>query len=191
MQRIVQQCLQEAENLGETSIAFPAIGTGKLNFPPDTAFRIMLEESVEFFVANRSSILKDIRFVVLQQDHTLITALRKEVENLKSKPNLLIQALLRLGATNQTQANETDFSIEVVNGDLIQETTDAIMNTINSDMNMSNAGALSKAILSVCGPQIQQELSQLGKQTTGTTHAVMTNGGNLGVRHVIHIIPGW
>ena len=189
MQRIVQQCLREAKNLGGSSIAFPAIGTGKLNFPPDAAFRIMLEESLEFCVANPSCSLKDIRFVVLEQDHALITALRQEMESLKSKRNLLGQVRSRLGQTNQIPANETDLSIEVLSGDLTQETTDAIMNIINSDVNMSNAGALSKAILTVCGPQVQQELSQLGKQTAGT--AVMTSGGNLPVPHIIHIIPGW
>ena len=149
----------------------------------------MLEESLEFCVTNPSSSLKDIRFVVRQQDHALITALRQEMENLKSKRNLLRQARSRLGQTNQIPANETDLSIEVISGDLTQETTDAIMNIINSDVNMSNAGELSKAILTVCGPQVQQELSQLGKQTAGT--AVMTSGGNLPVPRIIHIIPGW
>ena len=79
-------------------------------------------------------------------------------------------------------------SIQVINGDLTKESTDAIININSGDMNLSNAGELSKAILKAGGPQIQQECSQHGEQTCGT--AVMTGGGNLAVRHIIHIIPG-
>lgn len=35
---------------------------------------------------------------------------------------------------------------------------------------------------------MQQECSQLGKQSAGS--ALMTSGGNLNVPHIIHIIPG-
>ena len=78
--------------------------------------------------------------------------------------------------------------IEVINGDLTQEATDAIVNIISTDMNMNNAGELSKAILKSGGQQIQQECSQLGQQIAGS--AVMTSGGNLAAPKIIHIIPG-
>ena len=68
-----------------TSIAFPVIGTGNLNFPPDAASRIMLEETIGFCQANPSSTVKDVRFVVFQQDHALVTAFEQEMTNLQSK----------------------------------------------------------------------------------------------------------
>ena len=80
------------------------------------------------------------------------------------------------------------FSVEVINGDLTQEKTDAIMIINRSDMNMNNAGDLSKVVLRASGQQVQQECDQLGKQSAGS--AVMTSGGNLNVAHIIHIIPG-
>ena len=83
---------------------------------------------------------------------------------------------------------ERRFSVEVVSSDLTQEKTDAIMSINGRDMNMNNAGDLSKAIARASGQQVQQECSQLGKQSAGS--AVMTSGGNLNVPHIIHIIPG-
>ena len=69
-----------------------------------------------------------------------------------------------------------------------KESTDAIININSRDMNLSHAGELSKAILKAGGAQIQQECSQYGEQPPGT--AVMTSGGNIAARHIIHIIPG-
>ena len=79
-------------------------------------------------------------------------------------------------------------TIEVINGDLTKEKRDAIMNIISSDMDLTKAGELSKAILKAGGPRIQEECKQHGRQTAGT--AVMTGGGSLEMRHIIHIIPG-
>ena len=170
----MQRGLQKGEELRMNSIAFPVIGTGNLNFPPNQASRIMLEEIFSFCQTNSSSSLKDIRFVVYQQDQALITAFKQEMANLQSKHNI---------------SKYTGPSIEVINADLTREKTDAILNIISTDMNMNNAGELSKAILKRGGPQIQQECSQLGNQIPGS--AVMTNGGNLAAPKVIHIIPGF
>ena len=90
--------------------------------------------------------------------------------------------------TTSTVGKDLRFSVEVINGDLTQEQTDAIMNINSTDMNTNNAGQLSQAIAKKSGLQVQQECSQLGKQSAGS--AVMTSSGNLSVPHIIHIIPG-
>ena len=81
------------------------------------------------------------------------------------------------------------FSIEVIYGDLTKEnSSNAIMNINSTNMEMKNAGELSAAIANACGPLVQQECNQLGKQSPGS--AVITGGGNLEVPYIIHIIPG-
>lgn len=169
----------------------------------------MLEEAITFCQTKPSSILKDIRFVVFQRDQALISAFAQEMATLQSKHKApmpqefqrkqqrqpvysneshVITAIHKQGVAVLRSSIQRSLSIQVVYGDLTKEKTDAIINIITRDMNMSIAGELSKAILKAGGPQIQQECSQHGKQTPGT--AVMTSGGNLAVRHVIHIIPG-
>ena len=209
----MKMCLQQGEALRMSSIAFPVIGTGKLKFPPNQASRIMLEEVFSFCQANDLSSLTDIRFVVYQQDQALITAFKQEMANLQSKHNLRQEYTtngffgtfqsrfgIRTAASSPGLSSEHGLvgpsnskyagpSIEVINADLTQETTDAILNINSTDMNMNNAGELSKAILKQGGSQIQQECSQLGNQIAGS--AVMTSGGNLAARKVIHIIPGF
>ena len=173
--------MQTGETLGANSIAFPVIGTGNLQFPRDTASRIMLEETVNFCRANPGSNLRDIRFVVFNQDQALTAAFKQEMNKLQPK---------HIGHSAITTFTFTSpLNVEVVNGDLTREnSTDAIMNIISTDMKMDNAGDLSKAIARQSGPLVQQECNQLGKQPPGT--AIMTSGGNLQVPHIIHIIPG-
>ena len=163
----------------------------------------MLEEAITFCQTKTSSIVKDIRFVVFQRDQALISAFAQEMATLQSKHKApmpqefqpvysneshVITAIHHQGVAVLRPSIQRSLSIQVVYGDLTKENTDAIINIISKDMKMSIAGELSKAILKAGGPQIQQECSQHGKQTPGT--AVMTGGGNLAVRHVIHIIPG-
>ena len=187
--------MQTGETLGANSIAFPVIGTGNLQFPRDTASRIMLEETVNFCRANPGSNLRDIRFVVFNQDQALTAAFKQEMDKLQPE-HIGLSAIKKYGysfspkvGVAQRMTSTSPFSVEVINGDLTQEnSTDAIMNINSTDMNMNNAGDLSKAIARQSGPLVQQECNQLGKQPPGT--AIMTSGGNLQVPHIIHIIPG-
>ena len=194
---IVEKCLQKADELGGTSIAFPVIGAGNLNFPPAAASRIMLEETINFCQINPSSVVKDIRFAVFQQDQALTTAFAQEVATLQSKysvrPGYSMGGLLRnvrpkLGRVHQNPARPAvGVSVEVLQGNLCQEATDAIVNLNSKDMNMDSAGALSKAVKQAAGQVVQDECYQLGHQTGGSV--VVTRGGNLTARHIIHLIP--
>ena len=173
------------------SIAFPVIGTGKLNFPHDAASRIMLEEATSFCQANSGSKVQDIRFVVFQQDHALTAAFKQEMNKLQAKhksgPVGRILRSIRSKFRRRVAGSTGGLSIEVLQANLCHETTDAIVNINSKDMNMETAGALSKAVKLASGPQVQAECSQLGQQPGGT--AVITSGGNLQVRHIIHLIP--
>lgn len=58
-----------------------------------------------------------------------------------------------VGITPPYASGQRKMTIEVINGDLTKEKSDAIMNIISSDMDLTNAGELSKAILKAGGPQ--------------------------------------
>ena len=171
---VVQKCLLKADGLKRTSVAFPVIGTGALGFPPHEASRIMLDETVQFCQKQKQSTLKDIRIVLYNQDQSLITTFLREATKIQTQ------------STKTVKIGRTD-TVEVVQGNLINETTDGIVNIIGADMNMNTAGQLSQAIAKACGSQVQNECNQIGKQTPGSV--VITTGGNLTARHIIHLVP--
>lgn len=82
----------------------------------------------------------------------------------------------------QTQINNK--ILELVEGDITEQETDAIVNAANSSL-ILGAG-VAGAIRSKGGPSIQQECNQIGGCPVGG--AVITAGGNLKARHVIHAV---
>lgn len=74
--------------------------------------------------------------------------------------------------------------IELMQGDISQLDVDAITNAANSRL-ILGAG-VAGAIASAGGPSIQRECDAIGQCAVGS--AVITRGGNLQARHVIHAV---
>ncbi len=75
-------------------------------------------------------------------------------------------------------------TLELVEGDITELDTDAIVNAANAGLVLG--GGLAGAIRRKGGPRIQAECDQLGGTFVGG--AVMTTGGDLRARHVIHAV---
>ncbi len=90
----------------------------------------------------------------------------------------------------QTTINEAEISIS--QGDITRQSTDAIVNAANSSL--MGGGGVDGAIHRAGGPAILEECKQIvarqGRLPTGK--AVITTGGNLAAKHVIHTVgPVW
>ena len=74
--------------------------------------------------------------------------------------------------------------LELVQGDITEMETDAIVNAANVQLVLGGgvAGAISKK----GGPSIQEECKRIGGTHVGG--AVITTGGNLKAKHVIHAV---
>ena len=151
------------------------MGTGKLGFPPLEASRIMLDETIKVCEKSPHTTLKDIRFVIHHKNPALTGAFQQEAMKLLNPTN-----------TAPTTDGTRGIEVEVIQGDITQETTKAIVNVIGSKMDMYNFGQLSKIIAEKSGLKVQHECRQMGRQSPGS--AVMTSGGCLVVKHIIHIV---
>ncbi|MGA9208042.1 MAG: O-acetyl-ADP-ribose deacetylase [Terriglobales bacterium] len=83
-------------------------------------------------------------------------------------------------------------TIELVQGDITRENTDAIVNAANSDL--LPGGGVCGAIHRAGGPAIAEECRKLRTERgpVATGHAVATGGGHLPTRYVIHAVgPVW
>jgi len=74
--------------------------------------------------------------------------------------------------------------LEIVEGDITQQDTEAIVNAANEQLRVG--GGVDGAINRVGGPEIQKEARQIGYCPTG--QAVITTGGNLKAKYVIHTV---
>jgi len=74
--------------------------------------------------------------------------------------------------------------IRLVQGDITEMETDAIVNAANSQLILG--GGVAGAIRKKGGPIIQEECNKIGGTFVGG--AVITTGGNLKAKHVIHAV---
>lgn len=75
-------------------------------------------------------------------------------------------------------------TLELIEGDITEQSTEAIVNAANSALQLG--GGVAGAIRTKGGPVIQQECNQIGGCPVGG--AVITTGGNLKAKHVIHAV---
>lgn len=82
----------------------------------------------------------------------------------------------------KARINRTD--LEILQGDLTEMDTDAIVNAANAQLILG--GGVAGAIRTKGGPSIQEECNRIGGTHVGG--AVITGGGALKARHVIHAV---
>lgn len=74
--------------------------------------------------------------------------------------------------------------LELTEGDITEMETDAIVNAANAQLILG--GGVAGAIRRKGGPEIQKECNKIGGTFVGG--AVITTGGNLKAKHVIHAV---
>lgn len=78
--------------------------------------------------------------------------------------------------------------LSLISGDITEQDTDAVVNAANSEL--AGGAGVNGAIRSKGGSRIEEECRIIGGCVVGD--AVMTNGGNLKARYVIHAVgPIW
>ncbi|KAK1166015.1 protein mono-ADP-ribosyltransferase PARP14-like [Acipenser oxyrinchus oxyrinchus] len=199
---IIKECLEEAEEMQQNSLAFPAIGTGNLGFPKPVVASVMMERVLKFSSKWNPKHLQEVVFLVHPSDTQTLQAFTDEFKNkFQGQTKKVKQSVRSSSASAQHGAGFVNqvsnpslgvhemlmgtLQLQVVTGDITKETTDVIVNSSNNDFTLKTG--VSKAILEAAGQAVEMECAELGTQPNNGI--IMTKNGNLQCKKIIHI-PG-
>ena len=184
---LVNKCLKECTKLKVTSIAFPAIGTGNLGYPNDVVARVMVEAVSSFLSSHKSSTLNAVYLVIFMTDtyHAFQQELTKQ--RLTPETSYVPSTSLTQGrdtprrsshkrssrhvaatAFPQSIPNQQTFQlgtirVQVLNGDITDDSSDAVVNPTNSGIQLAGPG-VSGALLRKGGEELQRKCNKLASQ---------------------------
>ncbi|XP_037692811.1 protein mono-ADP-ribosyltransferase PARP14 [Choloepus didactylus] len=197
MEDIINECLKTTESLFLESITFPAIGTGNLGFPKTIFAELIISEVFKFSNKNQLTNLKEVHFLLHPSDHGNIQAFADEFSKrangklvsdktpkAKSTPGFY-------GTISNPDLGVHEMKIgpivfQVASGDITKEEVDVIVNSTSKTFNLK--AGVSKAILEGAGQDVETECARQAQQ--GNKNYVITDGGLLKCKKIIHVIGG-
>ncbi|XP_059503364.1 protein mono-ADP-ribosyltransferase PARP14-like isoform X2 [Stegostoma tigrinum] len=171
LKNIIKDCLKNTEALQLTSIAFPAIGTGKLCFPKDLVANLMIENTIKFS-SKANAMSREFKRTFNPQ------------QKMTQRPSGNFFGTVSSPAADHVEVQIGPILLQVVTGDITNEQTDVIVNSSNS--NFTLRAGVSKAILDSAGQTVEDECKALGSQPN--TGLITTNPGNLQCKKIIHMV---
>ena len=207
MQGLVLKCLEKCDKLKARCIAFPALGTGGLNFPHDFAADVIVRTIISYLKTNLTiTSIKTVKLVVYMEDTyaAFNNVLSRVPDNSTEKqptniPKEFFPQQKDLVPFKSSHSQATDNSdslivgslnIVIREGDITEDYSDAIVNTTNRKMKLKGSG-VAGAILQKSGPEIQKICDNLISQGFRLTEGKVCgtrSTGSLKCKYVIHTV---
>ncbi|KAI5107530.1 poly [ADP-ribose] polymerase 14 isoform X2 [Silurus meridionalis] len=180
----VTKVLERCEDKQISTVSFPAVGTGGGGVSNLDSITAMLHGFHDHLSRCSSTALKLI-YIVIERD-----------EVIKEFQQGLNQWILTSQFTDDSEEEEEDdcgsiieaiigpIKVKVLCGDITKATTDAIVSSTNTSLNLSSG--VSGAIIKAAGQTVVDECKNLGVQPGDGV--VLTTAGNLPVKHIVHMV---
>uniref|UniRef100_A0A8C0NAX9 Poly [ADP-ribose] polymerase n=2 Tax=Canis lupus familiaris TaxID=9615 RepID=A0A8C0NAX9_CANLF len=197
MRDIIRKCLEITESLSLRSIAFPAIGTGNLGFPKTIFAELITSEVLTFSSKTQLAALQEVQFLLHPNDHENIQAF-SHVFARRTNGNVVSDTIPKAedaqgsyGTVSSPNVDMHEMKIgpiifQVASGDITKEEADVIVNSTSKTFNLK--AGVSKAILKCAGQNVEMACSLLAQ--TGNSDYIVTEGGLLKCKNIIHVIGG-
>ncbi|XP_028846983.1 protein mono-ADP-ribosyltransferase PARP14 isoform X2 [Denticeps clupeoides] len=157
-----------------STLAFPAIGTGRGEISPEDSIRAILTGLENHLSSNAPSCIKALHLIVYEQ-------------NVFDSYNEYLKKRKMNNPSSRLPSNEVKIGgirIYVKKGDITQETVKGIVNSTNSDMSLRNG--VSGVIFNAAGPSVEQETKTCGPLKGND--AKVTTAGNLHCDFILHML---
>ncbi|XP_017363675.1 protein mono-ADP-ribosyltransferase PARP15 isoform X4 [Cebus imitator] len=195
MANIIKKSLTTVDQLSFSSITFPLIGTGNLQFPKAVFAKLILSEVFKYSSRARPKTLQEVHFLVHADDDEGYQAFLDEFTKW-SRRNPNKARIPMAGDTQGTFGTVSNpwftayemkigaITFQVATGDITEEKVDVIVNSTTRTFSLKSG--VSKAILEGAGPAVENECAMLAAQPHGDF--IITQGGGLTCEIIIHVL---
>ncbi|XP_037614203.1 protein mono-ADP-ribosyltransferase PARP14-like [Sebastes umbrosus] len=182
----LKKCLDLCVQQGLCSVAFPIIGPGiVLKYPLREATQVLTETIGQFGLSASSGSLSTIHIVIKPDYPDSVECYHEIYRHLSLNVNQGGQAIFRSLTSDLDDVTMTvgaGVKLQLVFGDITNETTDAVVNTTDF-VNFQNDGVC-KDILTIAGPEVEAEL-RAAKENRGDIF--VSQSGRFPCEAILHI----
>ncbi|KAI0223125.1 Protein mono-ADP-ribosyltransferase PARP14, partial [Lamellibrachia satsuma] len=201
----ISACMREAEKLGLSSIAFPALSSGAFGFPLDRctifimkALRHFLERHTHTCVkkvalvdpseAVINSFHRSFGFVFSSNTETKLDVSDDDSSQNTGYPETLLSPTspaIRSGSPDIVLKTPEGITLSLCKSEIAQMQVDAIVNSTDCRLQL-NRGASSRALLQIGGTSLQTECQMVAPDGIEYGEVVTTGSGQLKCKLVMH-----
>ncbi|XP_062604640.1 protein mono-ADP-ribosyltransferase PARP14-like [Saccostrea cucullata] len=182
LRQAILKCLELTDRNSYCSIAIPALSAGILGYPVDQSVDIIVS-SVQLHFKSREgkdSKIKEIFFCGV--DDKIVTAF---IRCLRKRFGQDVKEFYGDKDMDAGERKIGELNVEVRQGDITKENTDAIVSCISESLDFS-IGAVSRAVLRAAGDRILAECRREARSFSSEDF-VVTSGGNMDCKYIIHV----
>lgn len=178
VQKTVMACLEQMEMLSLKSIAFPALGTGCLNYCPCIVINVLFDAVKDYNDRHSTTVIEKVTCVIFQEQmfQTFVSEARKRSRCLAGSPKIQVS-----GGTKYLNTN-----IQILVGNIVLQEADVLVYSSPHNLKLNTGKGLSTEILNVAGSDIQDELDRMSNKVEECGTFAVTNGYNLRCSKVYH-----
>ncbi|XP_035531363.1 protein mono-ADP-ribosyltransferase PARP14-like [Morone saxatilis] len=182
----LKKCLDLCVQQQVSSVAFPVIGPGiVLKFPLREAIQVLTESIHQFGLSASSGPLSTIHIIIKPDNPDSEESYHEIYKHLSSNMNQGGQAIFRSLTSDLDDITMTvggGVKLQLVFGDITNETTDAVVNT--TDFVNFQYDGVCKDILTVAGPEVEAEL-KAAKVNRG--EVFVSQSGSFPCEAILHV----
>ncbi|XP_036426953.1 protein mono-ADP-ribosyltransferase PARP14 isoform X2 [Colossoma macropomum] len=209
----VKKALERCEEKQISTVSFPAVGTGGGGLKGAESITAMLQ-GFDDHLSKRTSTAIKLLYVVVDRDEVLQEFLQglkqwttkpqdsdEELDEDSDESSYSSGDESSYSSAEEKEEEEEEeeedarsaatteaiighVKVKVLCGDITKETTEAIVSSTNTSLNLSSG--VSGAILKAAGQTVVEECKKLGTQPSDGV--VLTKGGNLPVKNIVHMV---
>ncbi|KAK3597792.1 hypothetical protein CHS0354_006160 [Potamilus streckersoni] len=204
---VITEALKLATKRGCKSIAMPAMGSGYLRYPAALVAKVMYDAVGDWAKKNTSSSLTTVKFILFFKDKSTQDAFQDQLRVTHPRTNTrkqrsinvhLVKTLPGSGSciiidpNNDSVCTVGKMKVKVYTGDILNETTDAIVNSVGADFSFQ--GGVSTLLKQKC-PVLEKKCQDKAEELY-ESGVVMTDSFGLKCKKIIHVkfqdtLTGW